>query len=264
MKIHGTAKGGALSTKDFGVAFGGAAAAAGCSNFEDSLGTDANGTNSGSTINTSDQKLGEGCVSLDGVNDYVNIDGASAFSTTVGSISLWLRPGLEVQDDTVLSFADTSTNENLSIRVENEVIYVLMRLAAATQWEASKTGITVDTWHQCVLVQDGSAVKFYVDNTEITTFAVSTDKSKWLTANIDNARIGCVNRNNYGNIDFWNGLVDDIGLWNTAIDSTTRDFLWNSGDGNKISSLTSCSGIRAYYNCDEFDNSTLTNNAVPI
>ena len=26
MKIHGTAKGGALSTKDFGVAFGGAAA----------------------------------------------------------------------------------------------------------------------------------------------------------------------------------------------------------------------------------------------
>jgi len=25
MKIHGTAKGGALSTKDFGVAFGGAA-----------------------------------------------------------------------------------------------------------------------------------------------------------------------------------------------------------------------------------------------
>ena len=29
MKIHGTAKGGALSTKDFGVAFGGAAATAG-------------------------------------------------------------------------------------------------------------------------------------------------------------------------------------------------------------------------------------------
>ena len=42
MKIHGTAKGGAESKKDFGVAFGGAGNG-GCSNFEDSLGTDANG-----------------------------------------------------------------------------------------------------------------------------------------------------------------------------------------------------------------------------
>jgi hypothetical protein len=36
MKIHGTAKGGALSTKDFGVAFGGAA---GCGDFEQLTGS---------------------------------------------------------------------------------------------------------------------------------------------------------------------------------------------------------------------------------
>ena len=59
--------------------------------------------------------------------------------------------------------------------------------------------------------------------------------------------------------------VIDIGLWNTAIDSDTRDAIWNSGDGAVISSLSSCSGIRAYYNCDKFDDTTvLTNNAMPI
>ena len=36
MKIHGTAKGGALSTKDFGVAFGGAAPADSCDLFDES------------------------------------------------------------------------------------------------------------------------------------------------------------------------------------------------------------------------------------
>ena len=94
MKIHGTAKGGALSTKDFGVAFGGAAA--GCSNFADSLGTDANGSVTGAEINTDDQKLGTGCVFFDGSNDFINLGdagsglgGTSAFSTITNNVFIY-------------------------------------------------------------------------------------------------------------------------------------------------------------------------------
>ena len=269
MKIHGTAKGGALSKKDFGVAFGGAAENGGCDNFEDSLGTDANGTVSGATINTSDQKLGDGCLSLDGSNDFVNISGAAGFSSTVGSISLWVNSGAS-QDNTIMSFGDTSAQEYLSIRSDTGNLYCLQYSSGAVQWEIHKSGLGTNAWHLVTLVQDGSAVKFYFDNTEVTSFDVDTDKSKWITSGIDNARIGCVNKNGGGNTDFFDGLCDDIGLWDVAINSTTRDYIYNSGDGRKISQLgtegsdTTCDNIKAYYDCDEFDNSTLTNNAVPI
>jgi len=261
MKIHGTAKGGALSTKDFGVAFGGAAA--GCSNFPNSLGTGADGAVTGSVIDTADPKIGVGCLSQDGTDDFTNIDGAEGFSTTVGTISFWVNPS-STANGGVLCFADTSTNERLEISLAFGTLNVIMALSSGVQWESNQTGIDLDTWHNIVLVQDGVAVKFYSDNVEQTVFANSTDKSKWLTGNIDNARIGCVNRNNQGNIDFWNGLVDDVGLWDTAIDSATRDTIYNSGTGAAISTLSDCTGIKAYYNCNSLTNSTLLNNAVPI
>ena len=271
MKIHGTAKGGALSKKDFGVAFSsGGGGDGGCSNFEDSLGTDANGSNSGSTINTSDQKLGDGCLSFDGSNDFVNIDGAVDFSTTVGSISVWVNAGSS-QDNTIMAFGDTDANEYLAIRSDGDSIFVLMRAAAGTQWESSKSGLGTDEWHLVTIVQDGTAVKWYFDNTEVTAFHSEADKSAWMSSGLDNGRLGCISRNSGGDVDFFDGLIDDIGLWDVAINSTTRDYIYNSGDGRKISQLgtagtdTTCEGIKAYYDCDEFDDtSVLTNNAVPI
>ena len=265
MKIHGTAKGGALSKKDFGVAFGGGGSG-GCENFEDSLGTDANGSNTGSTIDTSNPKVGVGCVSFDGTNDFVNINGAVDFSTTVGSISLWVYLP-EEQDNTIFTFTQASSNEYLLIKANGDFAQASMRLASGTpnqQWEVNSPTLAMGAWHLIQLVQDGSAVKAFFDNTEQETFADSTDKSKWMTANMDTGRIGCTKRNGGSDSDFFTGLCDDIGLWNTAIDEDTRNHIWNSGNGNTISSLSNCAGIRAYYNCDEFDNSTLTNNAVPI
>ena len=243
---------------------GGNGGTTGCSNFPDSLGTDGNGAVSGATINTDEEKLGDGCLSFNGTNNLVNINGTVAFSSTVGSISIWIYASSSQSDRCVLSFNDTNANESLMIRVDGDSVFVRMRTVGGLQWEAKQTGLGTDEWHLITLVQDGSAVKYYFDNTEQGTFIDSTDKSKWITANMDNARIGCSNSAGDGEGEFFNGLTDDIGLFNIAIDEDTRDFIWNEGNGAKISSLECCEGVKAYYNCDELDNSTLTNNGVPV
>jgi len=267
MKIHGTAQGGALSKKDFGVAFGGVGNG-GCSNFEDSLGTDANGTNSGSTINTSGQKLGDGCVSFDGSNDFINLNGISgteAFSTNVGSITMWINSGDDTQEAPPFAFADTDAQTFLLIRVDSEMLISQLKVGNVFKWNVKQTSVmTEGQWVWVAIVQDGTAVKYFVNNVEITSFDNDDDKTAWVTSAMDNCRAGCINKNSAGNSQFFDGLVDDIGIFDTAIDSTTRDFLYNSGTGRKISQLESCDNVKAYYNCDEFDNSTLTNNAVPI
>jgi len=264
MKIHGTAKGGALSMKDFGVAFG-SAAAVGCSNFPQSLSTAANGVNNGSVINTDDQHFGAGCLDFNGSSNRVQINGAVDFSTTVGSIAFWYNNAST--SGCVLSFSDESTNEFLTFTINGTVIQTSMYLGSpvAQQWEMNSYTIETGDWHHVFCIQDGTAVKFYFDNEYKSTFQGDPhDESKWMTANMDVARIGCVNKNNANNTQFYEGLVQDVGLWNTAIDEDTRNTIWNDGAGAPISSLSSCAGIRAYYNCQELTNSTLTNNAVPV
>ena len=91
MKIHGTAKGGALSKKDFGVAFGGAAPSA--TTYPDSFGTDGNATTDGVTINTSDQKIGDGCISCSTDKENVIIANAQVLTSGTGDFtySMWIN-----------------------------------------------------------------------------------------------------------------------------------------------------------------------------
>jgi len=242
-------------------------AVSGCSSFPDSLTTSANGSVSGAVIDTSDPKLGAGCLSFDGVNDYVAIDGiagTSAFSTNVGSITAWVNSSDEGRDDTWMSFGDTNAQKFMRFRTDGTSLTGGW-YSGGHKWEFAKSGVlTADTWVSLMVVQDGTEVEVYVNNsTSGVVWSTETDRSAWVDSAMDNFRLGCTNKNNGGNTDFFYGLIDDIGIFDTAIDSTTRDFLFNSGAGNPVSSLAGCDGVRAYYNCNELDNSTLTNNAVP-
>ena len=263
MKIHGTTKGGALSKKDFGVAFGKDEEPSGCENFEDSMGTDANGSVSGASIAGSGKF--DDCISFDGSNDFVNIDGIAsddAFTTNVGAISFWVKVNSpSVTDRTHINFGDTDANTYLKVTNDGTLIQWSLRLAGTIQFEGRKTGgLPNNTWTNIILNQDGTEVDVYINNDNDVTWNVETDRSAWVTSAMNNFRLGCRNYNNSGNTGFFEGFIDDFVIFNTALTSDQREFL----QSNPASSLTNCDGIRAYYNCNEFDNSTLTNDAMPI
>jgi len=276
--IYGSASGANViyGKNNYGVAFSPAAAAAGCSNFPDSLTTSANGSVIGAVINTSDPKLGVGCISFDGVDDRINlgdsgsgISGTSAFSANVGTVTMWCRSSGS-QDKTIFSWSDTNAQTALQIACSGTSLVGTLLIGNNFGWQVRKTGaLTTDTWVWLAIVQDGTAVKYYVDNVEQTVFDDETDKSDWVTAAMDNCRAGCINEKGTGNNRFFDGEIDDIGIWDTVIDSTTRDFLWYDGTGRKISELgtvdsgTTCENIKAYYNADDLTNSTFVNNAIP-
>jgi len=262
MKIHGTAKGGALSKKDFGVAFSSAGGNGGCENFEDSLGTDANGSVTSATIDASGKF--DNCLSFD-PDSFVAIDGVAgtaAFSTNVGAISFWVKVNSpSVTDRTHINFGDTDANTYLKVSNDTELIQFSLRLAGIIQWEGRKTGgLPNNTWTNIILNQDGTELNVYINNDNDVTWNVEIDRSAWVTSAMNNFRIGCRNYNNSGNAGFFEGFIDDFVIFDTALTSDQRTFL----QSNPASSLTNCDGIRAYYNCNQLDNSTLTNNAMPI
>jgi len=224
------------------------------------LGSVADGTLSGAVLDTSNEKLGTGCLDFDGSNDRIDIDGALNFSSssnTVGTIAFWYYN--DTTSGCVFAISDTSANEQLSFTINGTVIQITSYLASGgQQWEINSTTISTGAWHHVVCSQDGTEVKNYFDGVLKTTFQGSpSDKSKWISANMDNVRIGCVNKNGQGNSQFYQGLVDDIGLWNVALNQTQVTSLYNSGTGRLAN--TESTGLKAYYNCDSL---TVSNNAV--
>jgi len=265
MKIHGTAKGAALSTKDFGVAFGGGNGVA-CSNFEDSLGTDANGTNIDGTTIDANGKF-DNCLSFDPDN-CVEIDGIAsndAFSTNVGAISFWVKVNSpSVTDRTHICFGDTDANTYLKVTNDGTLIQFSLRNAGTIQWEGRKAGgLPNNTWVSIIINKPADEdVVVYINNVSVDDWDKDTDLSAWVTSAMNNFRIGCRNYNNASDVNtsFFEGFIDDFVVFDTALTSDQRVFLQT----NPASSLANCDGIKAYYNCNQFDNSTLTNNAVPI
>jgi len=191
----------------------------------DTLGTSANGSligdpTGGDTSPTPPTGLGTTSFNFDG-NDAIDIDGAEPFSTTVGSISLWYASANSSQFGILIGFGDTNANEYLNINVDNTQVALLQRAAAGLRWENSNTGgAPLSEWHHVVLTQDGTAAKMYVDGVEDTSWSDTTDASTWMLTGIDNARIGCLSRNNAGNSNFFNGNIMEVGLWNVALTST--------------------------------------------
>jgi len=261
MKIHGTAKGGALSTKDFGVAFGGGVAA-GCTSYTNSLGTGGNATVDGVTIDTSDQHYGDGCLSGDGSNDLVNCDSiVSSVRDTASSINFWVQ---KISTGLILVFGDTDAAEALVFNMNtNEILVNAYKATYDEQWEVK---VNVDTdWHMCTLTFSGSEVNFYFDGSSSgVTWANETDRGFWVSASMDNCRLFCGNKAGQGNSDFFNGRIQGVVFFNEVISSDTMAALYNSGAGAKISTLTDvCDTILCWYECDELSNSTLPNDAIP-
>lgn len=78
----------------------------------------------------------------------------------------------------------------------------------------------VSTWHFVVFTYDGSMIRAYVDSIQIDSTSCSID-----TRNPEIKYIGGM-----PNIDFggFNGLIDDIGIWNRALSQTEIMGIYNS------------------------------------
>jgi len=270
MKIYGTAKGGALSTKDFGVAFGGAAAAGGCSTYANSITETAAGTVSGAVIDTDSQHFGEGCLSFDGSNDLVACDGLlPTMRGSIGSFTFWFNCA-DTTLDTVLGFGDTNANSMIIISVENNTARITGRSAAQQNFQGTVAS-AINTWHHIAVIQGGSgggSLKVYHDNDEITMDVGSLDLNYWIDSSIDNFRLGCSNRNNFGDVDFFSGFIQSVCFWDGyALSDEVRNYIYNSGTGRPISELCptyNSENIISWYACQTLTNSTLVNDATPV
>jgi len=180
--------------------------------------------NDGIAVNNPPYVTGKFGLALDfnGSNQYVTMDAvADDFSDNDVTMAGWLKT-------TETGEADWYSNNSINGQ------FLLCNLAGEpimyeSGWKIY-AGVTIndDAWHHVVITRENMLVKLYVDGVQrgstytSTIDFISTDRWSIAQEWDDVAS------------DFYEGIVDDVALWDRALSPTEISWLWNNGDGNPI------------------------------
>jgi hypothetical protein len=174
----------------------------------DALDASANGIN-GALLNSptfsTDRKEGSHAILLDGVNQGVNLGNPTAFpsGSSARTISGWAKTNTLTGDHMIFAYGTASTGQAMFIGQQGANLFAGGfddNLTVSNFWA---TGV----WHHVCLTYDGTTAKLYADGVLVT----SSAKSWSLVKSV--AFIG----KHLTNIAYWNGSIDDVRIYNTAL-----------------------------------------------
>jgi len=263
MKIHGTAKGGALSKKDFGVAFGGGAAPASLSDtslkvywkFNESSSPVVNKSEATASLGTAaDMVVSNGTFSQSGIiGNALQFNGTSTNGVVGTSKSQFNFLNSEAYDFTInLWFKKSNAAENLNQQIlstrtsdtgatiqfndvtTEEVIGVRLEQNTNLFMNGDPLALPQDiNWHMLTFKgkADTDEVSCQLDNGTAATISEGGTPPSG-TKNSDN--VMNIGKNSGGDTYWFKGLLDEFSIWNRVLDNEEVDILWNDGDGFAI------------------------------
>ena len=192
----------------------------------DSSGNTNNGTVNGATLTTDRFGNTNSAYSFDGISNYISTADIDLQNTA--TISIWVYPigtiGALVDKD-----MDANSNSGYVFLYNNSNPYGLY---AHVGWSGnannnifpSNNNLLLNQWHHCVLTLNNGTAKIYVDGLLVYT-QTSVNPT---TQNNDLLLFG---KSVWGG-NLFSGKLDDIGIWNRALDSCEVKDLYFASLGN--------------------------------
>ena len=194
----------------------------------DNTPNDALGTYNGTLVNGA--TYGTGIInqdfSLDGVNDYISISpviGASLSAPNIAhTYSAWVYP-TNLTDTFNFVFQNGDSTSGTALILNTNKIGFFIR--GGTSWATSTATLTLNAWNHIVTTIDTSGnLKFYLNGA----FDVLRTGITWSeTPTYAYTQIG---RYSSG-VHFFNGIIDEVGVWNRELSASEVTELYNSGSG---------------------------------
>jgi len=183
-----------------------------------------NGTASTNTSNLSEAaKVGDG-FDLDGSAENVSVTETGITADSM-SIQAWVQP-----DDTaanpIVSKRTSGNCYQLAANASNEPYFIVWSGGAAGSVTDTGNAMATDgTFYHLVGTYDGSDVRLYVNGSE-----VGTGDS--FTGNINDTTTAIkFGTDSPGGSNYFNGTIDEIGLWNRGLTSAEVTSLYNGDSG---------------------------------
>ena len=178
--------------------------------------------------------------SFDGVNDYFDTN-ANLLGSTF-SISMWFKANsFPSTNPALISQFSSGVSGRFFIGVRNNGGRKITAFLNSHNY--GSTVINTGVWHHLALVNDNNSATLYINGSVDGnfTFPVSVVNT--------NTLIGALSSSS----NLWDGNIDEVSIWNTALSSSAITEIYNSGAPNDLESLTnaSSSNLVAWYKMGE-------------
>ena len=198
------------------------------------MGEEANFTSNWLVDNSALDNYSKRSFYFDGTDQYLNAGALSTLASASSfSISLWLRKRTSSTTYNRICGKYPSASDNLLIgsTSTNQFIQFLVTNGGGTASVTSNVGIVFNTWHNVVVVFDGSLTgnqnraKIYLDGVNVTATDSGTIPAT-TSADVSDFYFGKVN--GLG-VFYWIGNQDEIGIFNYPLTPTQVTSVYNGG-----------------------------------
>ena len=196
---------------------------------------------------------------FDGVDDKVVLDGAiGALATQQGTINLWCIPSRDTEEATNALFAYNwnANRRDMILRYnwgDNRLEAGLALTAQQWHFYTPTNSVTnhVGSLKMITLTHDGTQPYLYVDGVlQSIAYSSQTDKTKWL-GDFDFANRCSLGLWQYtSDQNQFNGIIDDVSYFNTALDSTQIQELFNDGIALDATNHSKSGNLLGYWRND--------------
>ena len=208
-------------------------------NANDESGNNNNGTVNGATLTSDRFGNANKAYSFDGVNDYVEIFNSSSlnYPTQAITISTWFKINswFPLSNGTswfpILSKSNSNIygNYRLGLGKDNQNIVKLYGNLNSVGINENLT-FNLNQWNNLIFIINASnnTTIIYLNNSLV--YQGVTSPTGWNTNNTLPLIIGM---DSPGFIEYSNGFIDDIGIWNRALTASEVTELYNAGTGKQ-------------------------------
>ena len=195
-------------------------------NANDESGNGNNGSNNGATLTTDRNGVANQAYSFDGIDDYISIlrNYQGSFTT-----SIWFNSNGNSQYKPLIDAFDV--NWEIQI-IDSFLAYVSFDNSSNYQVFNSSVLITNNNWNNLICTYNSSILNFYLNGTQIDQFTVNT-----LPINSGNYFLGA---SLTGSDQYFEGKLDDIGIWNRVLTTCEIQNLYTSTNPTNLTSQTAC------------------------
>ena len=208
-----------------------------CGNANDESGNGNNGTNNGATLTTDRFGNSNSAYSFDGVNDYIEtLANNLPLNNSARSFSFFcdFQPTQSNNWNCILSYGNSLGTNNpgkindLFVGSTNSSLIYLNNNEYTTTANANQNFSNI--WHHIVVTYDGTTlnnIKIYFDGAQLQTTSQNFQNISILASTLSPLFFGKTSMSYSGINYFYNGKLDDIGIWNRALTPQEITNLYN-------------------------------------
>ncbi len=192
-------------------------------------------------------KIGGGIVENGTTNSYT---AASTANQALGSgnltLSGWFKTTSTIAGD-IINTGSYVSGQQADLYVTGAGTVFFSGYGGSYQAPGGTSGYNDGNWHLATATYDGSNVRVYVDGT-----LSSTTGMGGLAVAATPFQIGYEKSGTYNAANFMNGSLDEVGVWNRALNTSEVRALYAAGAGSSPDNqVAPTSGQVAYYKLDE-------------